>query len=202
MDFFATQMLPYTIAIMIFAIFAFLEFASMLFGWGIFSFLDSIFDIDLDADLEAQGALSNFFGFVNPQNVPFSMVLISFFFLFGFLGTLLQNIFGLMPLWMSLPIVLIVTIVLLRNLTNLLAKIMPKEVSEVVSTDSFIGKKATILDPKATSTLPARAKVKDIYNQEHYIRVKPLDGSKTLYENDIVLIVRKDGDIFLVEESL
>ncbi len=202
MDFSAPEILPYTVSVAIFAIFAALEFLSLIFGWGLFSFLDSFFDIDVDVDIESEGSLSNFFGFVNPKNVPFSMVLISFFFLFGFLGTLLITTIGKIPLWISIPIVLIVSIVALRAITNIIAKVMPKEVSEVVTTDSFIGKKALILDPKATDKLPARAKIKDIYNQEHYIRVKPLDKNKTIYEDTKVLIIRKDGDIFLVEEAI
>ena len=198
MNFSAPEMLPYSVAFMIFAIFAVLEFSSLLLGWGIFSFLDNIFDIDI----ETETSLGGFFGFVNPQKVPLSMVLISFFFIFSFLGSLIQNIFGLLPLILTLPIVLVLTFILLRHTTNIISKVMPKETTEVVSTDSFLGKKATILDPMAKRGLPARAKIRDIYGESHYIRVEPMVDDDIFKEGDEVLVIEKLGSIFLVEVSL
>jgi len=200
MNFLAPEMFPYSVAFMIFAIFAVLEFSSLLLGWGIFSFLDNIFDADVDID--AQTSLGNFFGFVNPQKVPFSMVIISFFFIFSFVGTLLQNILGLLPIIITLPTVLIVSLILLRHMTNIIGKLMPKETTEVVSTDSFLGKKAIILDPIAKRELPARAKIKDIYGEIHYIRVEPMSSEDVFKEGEEVLVIEKSGALFLVEMVL
>ncbi|NEW60508.1 YqiJ family protein [Sulfurovum sp. bin170] len=200
MEFSAPEMLPYSVAFMIFAIFAVLEFSSMILGWGIFAFLDDIFSID--TDIEAETSLGNFFGFVNPQKVPFSMVLISFFFIFSFLGSLIQNIFGLLPIVLTLPIVLIITVVLLRHTTNIIGRVMPKETTEVVSTDSFLGKKATILDPLAKRGLPARAKIRDIYGESHYIRVEPMGDDDVFKEGDEIILIEKSGSLFLVSEKI
>jgi hypothetical protein len=87
-------------------------------------------------------------------------------------------------------------------MTTLIGNLLPKETSEVVSTDSFIGKKALLLDPKAKKNLPARAKVQDVYGETHYIRVEPLSAEEVFYEGEIVLIIEKSNLIFLVEKSL
>jgi len=200
MNFLAPEMLPYSVAFIIFSVFAVLEFASLLLGWGIFGFLDSVFDIDVD--VEAETSLSGFFGFVNPQKVPLSMVIISFFFIFSFLGTLIQNIVGLVPIVASLPVVSVLSIVFLRYMTNTIGRFMPKETTEVVSTDSFLGKKATILDPIAKRDCPARAKIKDVYGESHYIRVEPMGDNDLFREGDEVLVIEKLRGIFLVEVGL
>ena len=203
MDFLAPQMLPYSVAFLIFAIIGFLEFTSLLLGWAVFGFLDDMMISNhSDIQIEPSSSISGFFGYINPQKVPFSMVLLSFFFIFSFIGTLFQNIFGLLPLFITLPIVIILTIIALRHITNIIGKILPNESTDVVSTDSFIGKKAIILDPKSQRDLPARAKITDIHGSNHYIRVEPLQEKETFIEADEVIVMEKAKSIFYVEKRL
>jgi len=203
MDFLAPQMLPYSVAFMIFAIIAFLEFTSLLLGWAFFSFLDDMLVSNhSDIEIESTGLMSDFFGYINPHKVPFSMLLVSLFFLFGFIGTLVQNIFGLWSLYLTLPIVSVITFILLRHTTNIIAKVLPKESTEVVSTESFLGKIAIILDQKAQRNLPARAKIVDVYGSNHYIRVEPLQDDEILKEHDEVIVMEKFESIFYVEKRL
>ncbi|CAA6825761.1 MAG: Unknown protein [uncultured Sulfurovum sp.] len=203
MEFSATELLPYSISFLIFLMFSLLEIMVLILGWGIFDFLDDMFPSHQgDVDLDAQSSLGSFFAYMNPEKVPFSMVLLSLFFIFAFTGTLIQNIFGSMSLSISLPIATILTFILLRHTTTLIAKVLPKETSEVVSTDSFIGKKAFILDPSTKRDLPARAKVKDVYGEIHHIRVEPLNDEDIFHEGENVLIMEKKGLIFFVEKTL
>ncbi len=203
MQFLAPEMLPYSVSFLIFLTFAFLEVMVLLLGWGMFDILDDLFSPEqADVDLNIQTSLGSLFAYINPHKVPFSMLLISFFFVFAFLGTLIQNIFGLLPLLITLPISSILTFISLRHISSFIASLLPKETSEVVSTDSFVGKKALILDPIAKEDLPARAKIKDIYGEVHYIRVEPLNPKETFKEGDIVLIIEKKGLIFFIEQPL
>lgn len=203
MNFLAAEMLPYSISFLIFLTFACLEFMVLILGWGIFDFLDDLFTPQQgDLDLDGQSSLGSFFAYINPDKVPFSMVLISLFFIFSFFGYLLQTLFGAIILSISIPIVTILTLISLRHLTILIAKLLPKDNSEVVSTDSFIGKKALILDPVSKKNLPARAKIKDIYGEIHYIRVEPLSSEDIFYEGESVLVIEKLGLLFLVEKTL
>jgi hypothetical protein len=203
MDFLTPEILPYSISFLIFLTFAFLEIMVLILGWGLFDFLDDILPTSQsDLDLNSNSSLGDFFSYVNPNKVPFSMVLISLFFVFSFIGTLLINIFGLLPLFISLPITFVLTLFSLRHITSLIAKVLPKETSEVVSTNSFIGKKVLILDSIAKRDLPARAKIKDIYGEMHYIRVEPLNDNDTFHEGENVLIIEKKGLIFFVEKTL
>ena len=203
MDFLSAEMLPYSISFLIFLTFAFLEVMVLILGWGLFDFLDDFFTPQQgDLDLDAQSSLGSFFSFINPNKVPFSMVLISLFFIFSFFGALIQTIFGLLSLTITLPIVIVLSLVSLRHVSIMIGNLLPKDTSEVVSTDSFIGKKALILDPKTKKDLPARAKIKDVYGEIHYIRVEPLSSDDLFYEGDTVLVLEKSGLIFFVEKSL
>ena len=201
MQFLAPEMLPYTVAFMIFVIFAFLEFITLLIGLTLFSFLDDVF-VSNHGDIDVETSIGSFFAYVNPKEVPLSMVLISFFFIFSFMGALLQSVFGLLPLVVSVPIVMVLTFFSLRYMTIIIGNLLPKETTEAVSTDSFIGKKALILDPKSQKGLPARAKIQDVYGETHYIRVEPLSAEDIFYEGDSVLIIEKSNLIFFVEKSL
>lgn len=203
MNLLAPEMLPYSVSILIFAIFALLEVLSFLLGWGIFSFLDDLFDVEhSDIELDNSTTLGGLFSYLNPQRVPFSMVILSFFFLFGFLGHLLQKIVGLFPLWITLPVTLLLSLVLLRHITGFIGRVLPRETSEVVSVESFIGKQAMILDPVSQKELPARAKLKDAYGAIHYIRVEPFHEEDKFYEGDQVIVLEKRESIFLVEKAL
>ncbi len=203
LPFLTPQMLPYSVSFLVFMIFASLELLSFLLGWGIFDFLDDFFDAGhADMESDATTTLGGFFSYLNPHKVPLSMVILSFFFLFGLTGNLLQTLIGVYPLSVTIPVVLPITLVALRHTTSQIGKVIPRETTEVVSSDSFIGKEAVILDPVATRGNPARAKLRDVYGSMHYIRVEPHSEEDTFKEGDKVIVLEKDKSIFRVEKSM
>ena len=213
MEFFLDpRMLPYSISLAIFFIFVFIEIISLLIGIGIFDFLDNI-DFDFDFDTESDIPLTEvnnsfsigaFFGYINPKRVPLSMLLMVFFFLFSFYGAMIQEVLGYISLLITLPIVAFATFISIRYVSSLLSYIIPQVESSAVSVESFIGFEAIILDPISKKNYPARAKVKDKYKNEHYIRVEPLNENEEYKEGDRVIIIQKskNSNIFFVDISL
>ncbi len=189
-----SEFVPYNIAFAVFGIFAILEILSLLIGMGLFDFMEGDYETDV--------SLGGFFSYINPQKIPLSMVIISFFFIFGLLGIALLSFFGLMPLFISLPIVSLFTLILLRHLTTFIGKIMPRNTTQVVGDESFISQVAIILDGSSSRGNPARAKLKDIYGSFHYIRVEPLLDEDIFLQDDEVIIISKQGSIFLVQKRL
>ncbi len=86
-----------------------------------------------------------------------------------------------------------VSLPLVRMLTGVIARIMPKDETEAVSEKSFIGRVAVITLGKAAKGKPAQAKLKDKFGTTHYIMVAPDLEDETFRQGDPVLIVRQAG---------
>ena len=211
MDFFLdSRMLPYSISAMVFLIFVTLEIISLLIGIGVFDFLNDLdlgidHDHEIDVDVDSGAfTIGSFFGYINPKKVPFSMLLMTTFFIFSFYGAMLQDYLGFIPLLFTVPISLILTLISLRYISIFLSFILPKIETQAVKTDSFIGKQATIIDKIAKKDYPARATLIDQFQTKHYIRVEPFNQNEQYLENDRVLVVqkKKNSNIFYVDISL
>jgi len=185
----SNQLLPYSIAFAVFLLFGILELLSLIIGVGVSEFIN----VDYNSDF----SLGGMFSYLNPQKIPLSMVIISFFFIFGFMGIALNNLFGILELYISLPIIAIITIVLVRHLTQLLDRILPKKTTQAVSQESFIAQIGVIVDTISKRGTPARVKLKDRFNEIHYIRVEPMNDDEIFKEGDEVVILSKKGAIFL-----
>ena len=61
---------------------------------------------------------------------------------------------------------------------------------------SLIGRRATITDGVARTGSPARARVRDVHGQAHYVMVEPHEQSSELHSGDEVLLVRREKDQF------
>ncbi|MEG3086822.1 OB-fold-containig protein [Sphingomonas sp. PB4P5] len=79
---------------------------------------------------------------------------------------------------------------------NGLARIMPGFETTVISTDTLLRHRATILEGTARRGTPARAKVVDQHGQAHYLMVEPHDDEDAIASGEIALLVRRDGTLF------
>jgi hypothetical protein len=203
----ASQNMPFTVALAVMLIIAFLEGISTLLGAGIFSFIDSLLpDLDIDADLdipdfEASGPFSKLLGWLHIGHVPAIMLLVIFLTAFGLIGLGLQS-FALRTLgnllpgsFASIPAVLL-GFPIVRLFGGILGKFMPKDETEAVAETSFIGRIAVITLGNASPGNPAEAKLRDKFGQTHYVMVKP-DESDERFENGTqVVLVSQQGAIF------
>lgn len=79
---------------------------------------------------------------------------------------------------------------------NLLARIVPKFETTVISTDELLRRRGTILEGTARRGSPARAKVIDRHGQAHYIMVEPHDEGESIQSGETALLVRREGQLF------
>ncbi|UYN99883.1 MAG: YqiJ family protein [Devosia sp.] len=206
MDFFTPEMVPFTAAIGITIALAILEFGGLMMGLHPSAAIDSSLpDLDVDVDVDAPeielAPLSQFLSWISFGRLPALVVLILFLTSFGLLGLFgqqsLRNVFGfaLQPWIASVPAA-IGALYTTHFIGHGLARIMPREESDAVSTSAFIGRVATIFRGSASAGHPAEAKLTDIHGHTHYVLVEPDDHEQTLPTGSEVVIVRQKGSIY------
>jgi hypothetical protein len=194
---------PFTISLMVMALIAVVEITSLLLGGSVSDMIDNVLpDADIAGpDLSHAGVLDSFFGWLGVGRVPVLILLTALLGSFGVIGLLLQSlwhgIFGaylpvLLPVLVAAPLSLFPA----RWIGRLVGRLFPKEESEAVSTDSFIGRVAVVLRGEATAGRPAEAKLKDQHGATHYLLVEPDDGDARLLAGSEVLIVSRAGAVF------
>lgn len=221
MELFAPQLAPFTLALGILALIAFLEVVSVLMGAGISSVVDSVLpeidadlDVEVDVDLDAEASPQiapetgggNFIiavlAWLSVGKVPALIVFAAFCFAFGVAGIVLQNAMGntlgfMLPAWMAAIPAFILALPLTRWIGRGLARIMPKEVTSAVSTETFVGRLATIIRGVARQGSPAEAKLTDSEGHTHYLLVAPLEAGMAFERGEEVLIIEQSGATYL-----
>ena len=215
---FSSSNLPFTIALGLMFGIGLLEGVTTLFGAGASSIIESVLpdlgldgdlDVDLDGepgapdggDINTSGTLSRLVGWINVGRVPVLVMLVLFLSGFGLLGLILQcafqRAFGvLLPGTLATLAVLPVSLYVVRISSIGLSKVIPKDETEAVSEDSFIGRVARITLGTAASGRPAQAKLRDKYGQTHYVMVEPDSADTSFPSGTEVLLVDRAGAVF------
>jgi hypothetical protein len=205
----ATENIPFAIAMSLMLIIGIFEGVGVILGMGLSDVLDSFIpDFEIDTDLEvgevgSQNALSRLLGWLRVGKVPVLMLLVILLFFFGVIGYsinfLADGLFGfLLPAIVAAPVAFVLSLPCTRAGAGVLQWAMPKDESNAVSTDTFIGRVAHITLGTAREEMAAEAKVQDQYGTPHYIRVRPDDGHGPFGPEQPLLIVRKHGGEFIV----
>jgi hypothetical protein len=202
----AESNLPFSVALAIMFALALLEGVGMLLGAGISSLVEGVLpdlDIDVDApDVDSPGLISHLLGWLYVGKVPFLVVFIVLLTCFGITGLLLQSLVHgltnqLLPGWLATIPALVLALPFTRLSAGLVAKVMPRDETEAVSSDSFIGRVATIVTGTARAGYPAQARLNDQHGQTHYIMVEPDQGQPEQKQGEQVLLVRRQGNTFI-----
>ncbi|KGJ88041.1 YqiJ family protein [Thalassotalea sp. ND16A] len=202
LEFFLSDLnITYTIALAIVFGLALLEGIALLIGASVMSMLDDLVDIDIDADV-TPGGLTALLGWLCLNRLPMLVWLVLILISFAITGLVYNycivttlNIAVL--LWLSKPVALIGAMLLSHYLGDAIAKIVPKNESSAVSTDTFIGKVATITLGKATKGSAAEAVLKDEFNQKHYVMVEPDDEHSSFTQGASVVLMEKTANSWL-----
>lgn len=155
--------------------------------------------LDVGADVDGGGDL---LGWLGVGRVPLLMLLVVLLALFGLIGLALQQFADALlgaPLspWIAAPLAFAGSLPLLGMCGRGLARIMPGDETTAVSIDTLLGKRATVTIGSARRGSPARAQVRDVHGQIHYVMVEPHDDLGSLCAGETVLLVRREGDIFI-----
>lgn len=197
---------PFTVSLTIMAGLAVLEAVSLLFGAGLSGFLDDLLpdsldvdvDVDADVDLDHTSVVSKAFGWLKINEVPGLVALILFLLCFGLTGLALQwamtRTLGA-PIGAGAAVVtsLLLCLPVLRGAITVIGPVIPRDETDVVSQDSFVGESATLVLGDASYGSPAQAKLFDKHGQAHYLMVEPEDKDAVLSEGtEVVLMGRRD----------
>lgn len=204
---------PFVVSLTIMLAFTVIEILSASIGVGLSEMVDSLlpefdadFDIDLEADADISGAtdsLTKLLAWFRVGQVPVVMLFIVFLTGFGVSGLsaqfMMKSVTGVtLPVSIASLLAFLAAIPTVRVCGGILGKYMPKDETEVVSEESFIGMIATLTLGTAQAGKPAQAKLTDKHKQTHYILVEPDDAAEHFGQGDQVLIVSKNGALFKI----
>lgn len=188
--------MPFAAALVIMLILAIVQLI------GIADFGDADFDLDADGDgLPDAGMFDGLLTLLGIGRVPLTIWLALFLFLFAGIGLSVQELATSLtgsPLdsWLAAVIAGVAALPMTGVFARPLGRILPKDHTTAVSTESLIGRRATITDGVARTGSPARARVKDVHGQTHYVMVEPHEASSEIHAGDEVLLVRREGGQF------
>jgi hypothetical protein len=185
-----------------------LEGVGMLLGAGLSGLIDALLPDTLVPDMDAgipdtatPGLVSAVLGWLCVGRVPFLVVLIVLLMSFGIGGlllqTLVQGVTGrLLPAWIASSGALLLALPVTRGGARLMSGLIPRDETEAVSEDSFVGRVAVLTLGSARPGYPAQARLTDKYGQTHYVMVEPQGGAE-LPAGSEVLILKRQGHLFV-----
>ena len=191
--------LPFAIAMGLMVLLALVQVLG-LGDWGVDADLDPEIGADADASLQP-GMVEGLLTLLGVGRVPLTIWLALFLLMFAGIGLSVQELATSLtgaPLysWLAAVIAAAAAVPVTGVLARPLGAILPKDHTTAVSTASLIGRRATITDGVARTGSPARARVRDIHGQAHYVMVEPHEESSELHSGDEVLLVRREKEQF------
>ena len=202
MDVFANETAPFAVSIGVTIAIAAIELLGLLLGTQPSAMVDSALpDLDTDIPDVELGPLSQSLSWLSFGRLPALVVLILLTASFGLCGFALQEAlrqvlgFALDPWLASIPAA-IGAVFVTRHVGLAIARIMPKEETEAVSTKAFVGRVATVFRGVAGPGAPAEAKLTDIHGKTHYLLIEPEDGETVMPEGSEVVIIRQQGSVY------
>jgi hypothetical protein len=219
---FASQNLPFTVALALMVGIGLLEGVATLMGLGLSGVIDNLLpDVDVDLDVDAgvdvdadvnvdahaahvdgaTGGLSRVLAWLHFGRVPALVLFVLFLLFFGISGLMLQYVLHavsgfLLPGAIATVPAFFLTIPLIRTFGGAIARLVPKDETTAVSRNSFVGRVAIVGAGPAKVGLPAQAKLKDEHGQTHYVLVEPDEEGEEFPAGTEVILIRQMGARF------
>ncbi len=132
------------------------------------------------------------FSWLNKGGLPFIIVLVLLLATFGSLGLIIQNFIDINQYFLSI-FVFIATLFIVRFLSSILSKILPKDETSIISENSFIGKIGIVTIGVGNKENSVEFKVIDNLNRTHYIMGYVIDGELKQGEKGLIVGLNKKG---------
>lgn len=192
----APQNLPFGIGFALIVGIALIEGLGMLISMSPSNILDNLLP-----DIHGDSGLDRVLGWLHVGKVPALVLLLLFlsgYTVFGYsLQVVANGLFGgYLPAWLAGLLAVPAGMATVRGLGSLIAHIIPRDETSVVSEQSLIGRVGVIVSGGARRGLAAQAKVKDSHGRSHYLMVEPDIDDEIFDEGTQVLIVRKAGAFY------
>lgn len=192
----AQQNLPFGIGFALIVGIALIEGLGMLVSQSLSNHLD-----DLLPEIDGDSGLDRVLGWLHVGKVPALVLLLLFlsgYTLFGYsLQVVAHGLFGgYLPAWLAGLLAVPAGMATVRGLGSLIAHIVPRDETSVVSEQSLVGRVGVVVSGVARRGLAAQAKVKDSHGRSHYLLVEPDIDDEVFDEGTQVLIVRKVGAFY------
>jgi hypothetical protein len=156
---------------------------------------------DLLPDIDGDSGLDRVLGWLHAGKVPALVLLLLFLCGYTVFGCSLQVVAnglfgGYLPAWLAGLLAVPAGMATVRGLGSLIAHIIPRDETSVVSEQSLVGRVGVIVGGGARRGLAAQARVKDSHGRSHYLMVEPDIDDEVFNEGTQVLIVRKAGAFY------
>jgi len=214
----ASYNLPFVLSLAIMLGLFVLEALSMIIGLGFSQLLDQVVpeldvDIDMDADIDLDGldggfesGLHKFFAWLCPGKIPSLVLFTVFLTTYGLLGLTMQWLslqslqIALSPL-LAAPLVFFVTLPVMKQINRGIYPLLPKDETSAICHTEFIGLQAVITLGNATKGKPAKARLTDRFDQNHYLMVHPDQEDIVLKQGSEVIIIAQEGTFYTAVAS-
>lgn len=173
--------------------------------------VDGALDHDVDHSASAQTAgapslLGTALDFLGMRRLALTIWLAIFAASFAATGLALQAalnaILGFMlPASLATIIVFIPTVYITRNLASLIAGLIPRDETYVVSTQSLGGRRGTVVIGTARRDNPAQVRIDDQYGHSHYEMLEPLSDGDEVSAGADVLVIRLPGGLLRIVQT-
>ncbi len=170
----------------------------------LFGFLDFDLDLDTEADGDAAvaaGPVGGLLTLLGLGRVPLTVWLVVFLMLFAGIGIGIQHLADDLtgaPLerWLAAVLAAGGALPATGLIARPLGRFLPRDETSAVDTATLVGRRAMVTDGVARTGSPARARVKDIHGQDHFVMVEPHEPLAELHAGDAILLVRREGNQF------
>lgn len=198
--------LPFAVALALMLLLAAVELIGFALGLGASDFLDGLlpeFDGADGSELAGASLADRFMGWLHFGKVPVLILLAVFLTGFGFLGLALQGVIhavtgAMLPGWLAAVAVVPLALPWVRIVGGGVARVMPRDETQVVSRSALVGRVATIVIGTARAGSPAQAKVRDQHGQTHYVMVEPDQAEDSFGAGEAVLLIAETGATYRV----
>jgi hypothetical protein len=199
----------FAVPLIIIGVILFLEVAMMVLGASLHGMVDDVLHIDkphFDKGEFSHNPGMNFFNWINAGNVPILLLVVSFLGVFGVSGLIIQWIAhgfnpSLLPNLIAGPLALLISLPIVRQMSKVIAAIVPKEHTTAVEVESLIGRHGLVVIGTSSIEHPGQAKVKDQFDTTHYVRIIPLEDNDSLLLGSNVVLVSREGPLFYARRS-
>ncbi|CAO4139602.1 Inner membrane protein YqiJ [Methylorubrum aminovorans] len=200
---------PFTLAAVVMTGLVVVEVLSLLVGHSLSGLVDNALGHeaggggDLATAADADGAFSPaaLMSWINLGRVPFLILLILALAVFALAGFLVQGLAAALvaplPALLAVPVASAATLPALRVSTRVIAGLIPRDETYVVTADDLVGATAEVTLGPLDEGLPGQVRAVDRHGNTHFLRARAAPGAPAMATGARVLLVDRTEAVFV-----